>query len=95
VIDGVLNNVRTQYVRNYLKQQVWIKAVVSLAKETFEGYGARAKTSVLLLQKKQQPDEDGQQQPPFMAVAQNTGYALNGAPIPGNELGNMGFLIHP
>ena len=85
VIDGVLNNVRTKYVREYLRRHAWIKGVVSLNKETFEGYGARAKTSILFLQKKEEPNED-EQPPVFMAIARNTGLAPNGDAIPGNVL---------
>jgi type I restriction enzyme M protein len=85
VIDGVLNNDSTRYVREYIRRNAWVKGIVSLNSETFEGYGARAKTSILLLQKKTAPDE-GAQEPVFMAVAQNTGYAPNGAQIAGNEL---------
>lgn len=86
VIDGVLNNISTRYVRDYLKRHAWIKGVVSLNKETFEGYGARAKTSILFMQKKPKPDEDGAQGEVFMAMARNTGLAPNGAEIPGNVL---------
>ena len=85
VIDGVLNNVSTRYVRDYLKCHAWIKGVVSLNKETFEGYGARAKTSILFMQRKAKPDE-GVQKPAFMAIARSTGLAPNGTPIPGNVL---------
>jgi type I restriction enzyme M protein len=85
VIDGVLNNSTTAYVRDYIRQNTWIKAVVSLSKKTFEGYGATAKTSILILQKKEKPDS-GSQNKVFMAIASNTGYAANGAPIAGNEL---------
>jgi hypothetical protein len=85
VIDGLLNNDRTRYVREYICRNTWVRAIVSLNSETFEGYGARAKTSVLLLEKKQAPDQ-GQQQLAFMAIAKSTGYAPNGAQIPGNEL---------
>jgi type I restriction enzyme M protein len=85
MIDGVLNNRTTSYVREYIRKHAWVRGVISLNKETFEGYGARAKTSVLLLQKKEEPDE-GQQEQSFFAVATNTGYAPNGDPIPGNVL---------
>ncbi|HLY56072.1 MAG TPA: N-6 DNA methylase [Stellaceae bacterium] len=84
VIDGVLNNISTRYVRDYLKQNGWIRGVVSLNRETFEGYGARAKTSVLFVQRKEKPNN--QQQPVFFAICSNTGYAPNGDPIPGNVL---------
>lgn len=85
VIDGVINNRSTKYVRDYIRKNAWIRGVVSLNKETFEGYGARAKTSILFMEKKETADE-GTQQPTFFAVASNTGYAPNGGPIPGNVL---------
>jgi type I restriction enzyme M protein len=104
VIDGVLNNVSTRYVRDHVKRHAWIRGVISLNRETFEGYGARAKTSVLFLQRKEKPD-DGQQEAVFYAIASNTGYAPNGDHIAGNVLpdilldyrahrrGNLG--LHP
>lgn len=85
VIDGILNNSSTKYVRDYLRRNTHIKGVVSLNKETFEGYGAKAKTSVLFLQKKEKPDA-GEQQPVFMAIARNTGLAPNGIQVAGNVL---------
>lgn len=85
VIDGVLNNASNQYVRDYIRRNVWVRGVVSLPRATFEGYGARAKTSILFLEKKAEPD-DGRQEPVFMAIAANTGLAANGNEIPGNEL---------
>ena len=39
----------------------------------------------MFLERKPEPDY-GEQQPTFMAIAQNTGLAPNGDPIPGNEL---------
>lgn len=85
VPDGILNNRSKRYVRDFIKQKAWIRGVVSLAEETFEGYGAGAKTSILFLERKAEPVDD-RQEPVFMAVAGNTGYAPNGGPIPGNEL---------
>lgn len=85
VIDGVLNNRSTRYVRDYVKRHAWVRGIISLNKETFEGYGSRAKTSILFLERKEQPD-GGEQQSTFMAIAHNTGLAPNGDQIPGNEL---------
>ncbi|MBZ5526058.1 MAG: N-6 DNA methylase [Acidobacteriia bacterium] len=85
VIDGILNNDSTRYVRDFIRRNAWVHAVVSLPAVTFEGYHARAKTSILFLEKKQASD-DGQQKRTFMAVAENSGYAPNGAQISGNEL---------
>lgn len=85
MIDGLLDNSSQKYVRDFIKQHAHVRGVVSLNKETFEGYGARAKTSILFLEKKAEPDE-GEQEPVFMALVSNTGYAPNGEPIPGNEM---------
>lgn len=85
VIDGILNNRSAKNVRDYIKRHTWIHGVVSLNKETFQGYGAQAKTSVLFLERKDVPT-NGKQRPIFMAVSHNTGYAPNGEFIPGNEL---------
>jgi type I restriction enzyme M protein len=84
VIDGIINNDSMRYVRDYVREHAILKAVVSLAPETFEGYGARAKTSILLLQKKTTPALE--QGPVYMAIARNTGYGPTGAPVAGNEL---------
>ena len=86
VIDGILNNDSMAYARSYIKQNSWVRAIISLPAVTFEGYHARAKTSILFLEKKQRPDETGEQAKTFMAVVENTGYAPNGAMIAGNEL---------
>ena len=86
VIDGILNNDRSQSVRDYIRQHTFVRAVVSLPAVTFEGYHARAKTSILFLEKKPEFDETRTQDNTFMAIASNTGYAANGDGIPGNEL---------
>ena len=83
VIDGLLNNSTAQYVREFIRKQAHVRGVVSLNAETFEGYGARAKTSVLFLERKQKADEEGRQDSTFMAIVRNTGYAPNGDAIPG------------
>lgn len=85
VIDGLLDTSSQKYVRDYIKQHAYVRGVVSLNKETFEGYGAKAKTSILFLEKKAAPDE-GEQEPVFMALVQNTGYAPNGEQVAGNEM---------
>ncbi len=85
IIDGVLNNSSTKGVRDYIRKHAWVRAVISLNKETFEGYGARAKTSVLILEKKKEANDEPQASV-FMAIAGNTGLAPNGAAIAGNVL---------
>lgn len=87
-IDGVLNNNSMDYVRSYIRKNCVVRAVISLNKETFEGYNARAKTSVLFLEKRPKQielDSIGEEST-FFAVAENTGYAANGSPVAGNQL---------
>ena len=83
VIDGILNNTSTAYVRDYIRENALVLGVVSLSTETFQGYGARAKTSVLFLERRHRASD---QQMVFLAIARNTGIAPNGNPQPGNEL---------
>lgn len=83
--DGILNNKSKQYVRDYIKENSYISGIVSLNKETFEAYGAKAKTSILFLENKKQADS-GEQDEVFMAIADETGYASNGDRIPENDL---------
>ena len=85
VIDGLLNNKSAKFVRDYIKQNTKVQAIISMNKETFQGYGSEIKTSILILQRKDEPDK-GEQEDTFMAVAANTGYAPNGDVIAGNEL---------
>jgi type I restriction enzyme M protein len=72
--DGILNNAAKDYVmiRNFIKRECIIKAVISLPQGTFIPYGSGVKASVLFLQRKKSPKET--QQNVFMAVAQYVGY---------------------
>ena len=86
VMDGVLNNDSTRPVREFIRNNAAVDAVISLPSVTFEGYHSRAKTSILFLRKRAEPDCTHQPRDTFMALVKNTGYAANGANIPGNEL---------
>jgi type I restriction enzyme M protein len=72
--DGILNNAAKDYVniRDFIKKECIIKAVVSLPEGTFIPYGSGVKASVLFLQRKKFPTE--KQQDVFMAVARYVGY---------------------
>ncbi|BDU68262.1 hypothetical protein GETHOR_03630 [Geothrix oryzae] len=86
VIDGLLNNDSTRYVREYIKKTAFVRGIISLPAVTFQGYHARAKTSILFLEKRANPDDSGIQEDTFFCVIGNSGYAPNGNPVPGNEL---------
>lgn len=77
VPEGMLQNITTGYVREWLRTRCQILAVISLPQETFIPYGTGIKTSVLILQKK--PCE--QNKPCFMARIEKIGYDVKGQPI--------------
>lgn len=85
--DGILNNERLIYVRNYIQNQAVIKAVISLPDKAFKASGANSKTSLLFLKKKVNKDEE--QPPIFMAIAEYVGYETKtkeAKPIEQNDL---------
>lgn len=86
IIEGILNTTKYDYVRDFLRQNVWINGIVGLNYDTFAGYGSRATTSILFFTKKDKMDEEGKQKDVFMAVCANSGYSSSGLEIPGNEL---------
>jgi type I restriction enzyme M protein len=86
--DGILNNSTLGYVRDFIKEQTIVKAVISLPRGTFNPYGSGVKSSVLYVQKKknleqkhdlkdlQEPlaDMPEKQGDIFMAIANYVGF---------------------
>lgn len=70
--DGILNNKKLNYVRNYIREHTIIEAVVSLPDRTFKAGGANSKCSILFLKKKIK--ESDITPPIFMALAENIGF---------------------
>ncbi len=68
--DGVLNNPTDAYVRNWIYNNFIVKAVISLPFEIFKERGATNRTSVMILQKKEEGMLQGDI---FMAIAQHAG----------------------
>lgn len=83
--DGVLTNSTLQFVRDFIKKNTIIKAVVSLPSEAFMPFGAGAKASLLFLEKKDPTDPYQVQGPVFMALATNMGYDATGRKTNGND----------
>lgn len=90
MMDGVLNNDSYHYVRSFLNTETELLGVISLNEETFQGYSAAAKTSILLLRRRESVEEFTTMDV-FMAVCENSGYAPNGAPQAGNQLPDILF----
>lgn len=72
VIDEtLLSSGNFDYVRDLVRRDFIIRAIISLPGDAFRRSGARVKTSVLCLEKKKSPDD--QQPKAFYAFAQNIG----------------------
>lgn len=90
VPDGILNGDRNSYVRKYMQEEAHVLGIVGLNKETFEGYSASVKTSIIFLKRKEDANINISQDI-FMAVCTNSGYAPTGLQITGNQLPDILF----
>lgn len=88
--DGILNNDSFDYVREYINKEVDVLGVIGLNKETFEGYNATVKTSILIMRRKEIPRSKNNHKV-FMAVCTNSGYAPTGQQVAGNQLPDILF----
>jgi type I restriction enzyme M protein len=70
--QGILNNINTEYIRNWLFDKARILAVVGLHGNTFKPHTG-TKTSVLFLQKWQEDKQSPKDYPIFMAVSKKPG----------------------
>ena len=81
--DGVLSNATAKPIRDYIRGNALIKAVISLPSETFALTGTTIPTNVVYLQKKKPGDAQGDI---FMARADHVGRRANGEPLKKNDL---------
>ncbi len=82
--DGDLTNSSLGYVRQWLKDNARILAVVSLPQETFVPYGAGVKASVLFLQKLPKKELEALKKkdyPIFMGIIEKIGYDIRGRDV--------------
>lgn len=49
--EGILNNSSLNYVREFVEERAFIRAIISLPQDTFASTGAKVKASVVFLQK--------------------------------------------
>ncbi|NQV49130.1 MAG: N-6 DNA methylase [Candidatus Marinimicrobia bacterium] len=81
--DGVLSNATAKPVRDFMRENALIKAVISLPSETFASTGTSIPTNVVYLQKKRPGDVQGDI---FMARADYVGRRANGEPLKEDDL---------
>lgn len=56
--DSVLSGASRKFARDWIRENFIVRAVISLPGDAFQRVGARQKTSVLYLKKKEHPDEE-------------------------------------
>jgi type I restriction enzyme M protein len=76
--DGILTNSSLRAVRDWLLERFQLLAVVSLPQFAFAHYGAGVKASVVFLRKRSEDETPSDDEPIFMAVAENIGYDATG-----------------
>jgi len=84
--DGILTNSSLKFVRDYIKKETIVKAVISSPQEAFMPYGSGIKASLLFMEKKNPADPYYEQGPVFMAIAENIGYDSTGRITGKNDL---------
>ncbi len=83
--DGILTNSSLQYVRDFIMDKCQILAIVSLPQFAFSHYGAGVKSSLVFLRRKD-INEELNDYPIFMAIADHIGYDATGREDSVNEL---------
>jgi type I restriction enzyme M protein len=74
--DGILSNASLKHIRDFIREHMIIKSIVSLPSNTFKPYGAGVKTSLIFMQKKKYANEI--QKDVIMAEVKNIGYTVSG-----------------
>jgi type I restriction enzyme M protein len=84
--ESILSNRNTSHVRNWIRSQARVKAIISLPVETFSPFGANINTSILVLRKlgvAEKPDDDYNI---FLGEVGGIGYDAAGRPTAKNDL---------
>ena len=83
--DGVLANRGMEFVREWVAQNVKIRAIVSLPIETFSPFGASIKTSILFARKWRAGEKRTTDHSTHLMRIDNIGYEATGRLRPGGE----------
>ncbi len=76
--DGILTTSTLQPVRDWLLEHFQLLAIISLPQYSFAHYGAGVKASLVFLKKRKNGEIPSDNEPVFMAVAENIGYDASG-----------------
>lgn len=76
--DGLMANRSASYVREWIKEQAKLRAIISLPVETFAPFGANIKTTILFIRKWRKREQKVSDYPIFIARIDNVGYDAAG-----------------
>lgn len=76
--DGILTNSSLQGVRDWLLNKFQLLAVISLPQFAFAHFGAGVKASIVFVRKRADNELSSDDEPIFMAMAENIGYDATG-----------------
>jgi type I restriction enzyme M protein len=91
--DGILANRGTDYVREWLAEQVKVRAIVSLPIETFAPFGATIKTAILFARKWKRGETRTTRYNVHLSRIDNIGYDAAGRRKSGSEIGAVAQVI--
>jgi type I restriction enzyme M protein len=77
--DGLLQNSSSRFLRAWIRARCHVDAVFSLPQETFIPYGTGIKTSLLLLRRHMETNDEAP--PAFMGRLSKVGYDVKGQPL--------------
>jgi type I restriction enzyme M protein len=84
--DGILTNRKSAYVRDWLSNNVKLRAIISLPIETFSPFGANIKTSIVFLRKWDRGEERSRNYHVALVRIDNVGYDAAGRKTSGADL---------
>ena len=87
--DSVLSNKNTSSVRDWVKGQAKIRAILSLPVDTFSPFGANIKTSILILRKFSVGEANVGDYKVFLSDIDNVGYDAAGRPSKKSDLADV------
>lgn len=87
--ESIFVNSSSLNVRNWIKEQLCVRAIVSLPIETFSPFGANIKTSILFGRKWLPGEDKKREYRVFMGLIENVGYDASGKEKQDTDIGIM------
>lgn len=91
--ESMLCNPSHRHIMAYVLSRARIRAVVTMPEDLFQPY-THAKTAVVLIEKRQEPDYNTSDYPVFMAIAKWCGHDSRGHQIPFDDLPEIMKRLH-